>query len=49
MASSSNTLRDIALSISAASLVTVAILFGVTQCSGDKKSEKVVDKNNIYI
>lgn len=44
MASSSNTLRDIALSISAASLVTVAILFGVTQCSGDKKSEKVVDK-----
>lgn len=39
----SNTVRDIALSVGAASLMTFAILFGVTQCSGD---EKIVEKND---
>ena len=59
MASKSNTIRDVALSLSAASLIVFTTMFGMKQCSGADKSDaekdeklpkiEVVHNNNIVV
>ena len=59
MASKPNTIRDVALSLSAASLIVFTTMFGMKQCSGADKSDaekdeklpkiEVVNNNNIVV
>ena len=44
MASKSNTIRDVALSLSAASLIVFTTMFGMKQCSGADKSDAEKDE-----